>query len=100
MAGYSEEERQKHDEYLLKHPNCNVWTTETGHRIPFNLLNDDHLKNVIRHLKNRIKAFKQINPVNANYAIKRTQETINQLELMQKKRLMKKSPAGKILYAD
>ena len=99
MTEYSDEERTKHEKHLIKHPNCNAWVTETGHKIPFIMLNDAHLSNVIRHLRNRVNYFKNdLKLINAHYAIQRTNETIDTLLKEKKKRLIMSTKAGKILY--
>lgn len=93
MAGYSDKEREQHVKYMKDNPYSPYWTTERGERIPFELLNDDHLNNIINHLKRR-KANYKINGIPPE----RTQETINTMEDIKKRRLIAKTTAGKVLY--
>ena len=60
MAGYSDKELKAHKKYIDKHPYCDIWTTETGQKIPFIMLNEDHLNNVIHRLRRRKKRFEDM----------------------------------------
>ena len=95
-SSYSKEELENFKTYIQENPEVEYWTTLDGKKIPFKYIKEDHLKNIIIHLKERKK-----NAVGfPAYALKDLNSTLNKLETLYKRMLIKKSPAAKVLYAN
>ncbi len=92
-SSYTEKDYEQHAKHLEKYPNCATWTTLDGHTIPVIMLKDDHLKNVIRHQEERLKDL-------APHFREDFLEIHNICLKEMKKRLIKKSVAGRLLFGD
>lgn len=97
-SSYSNEDYEKHAKYLEKHPSSPTWTTMDGHTIPVVMLKDDHLKNVIRHQEERLKSLKSGLYGGVPYENFLRIHNICLKEM--KKRLIRKSVAGRLLFGD
>jgi hypothetical protein len=92
-SSYTEKDYEQHSRYLEKHPNSPTWTNQDGHTIPVVMLKDEHLKNVIRHQQERLK--------NIPNRFAEPMLKIHNICLKEmKKRLIKKSIAGRLLFGD
>jgi hypothetical protein len=92
LSSYTDQDIEKINAYLAKHPNCATWTTQEGLCIPVVLLKDDHLDNVIRHQEERLKSLK------GHWGLDKFLKISNICLKEKKKRLIKKSLAGRILF--
>lgn len=97
-SSYTEKDYEQHAKYLEKHPNSPTWTTIDGHTIPVVMIKDQHLKNVIRHQEERLKRFKSEKLLGIYYEDFLKIHNICLKEM--KKRLIKKSVAGRLLFGD
>ena len=88
---YTEEELAKYAIEAKSLPKSRYWTTLDGYKIPFNRLQDTHLKNILKHMEQRIK-------VAATPIMKEMQ--INTYKRLEKEFMnrMLKTTAGKLLY--
>jgi hypothetical protein len=91
---YTEQDVEKINAYFDKHPNCPTWTTQDGLCIPVVLLKDDHLDNVIRYQEGRLKSLK------GHWGLDKFLKISNICLKEKKKRLIKKSVAGRLLFGD
>jgi hypothetical protein len=96
-SSYTEDDYNKHTKHLEKYPNSPTWTTLDGHVIPVVMLKDDHLKNVIRHQEERLKA---LSGRLDSYFYTDFLRIHNICLKEMKKRLIKKSVAGRLLFGD
>jgi hypothetical protein len=98
QSSYSKEEIEMFEKYLIANPNKECWTTLDGVRIPYKFIKDDHLQNIIKHLKDRVEYAKKDGVEQWRY--EKLLDSIEVFENLLRKRLIKSTLAGKVLFAN
>lgn len=95
-SSYTPEELVEFEKYIEKTGDDEVWQTLDGDRIPFKFIKEDHLKNIISHLKQRLR----LSTGYPRSAVADLNKTLTRMETLYKRKLIKKSPAARVLYAN
>lgn len=95
-SSYTKEELAEFLKYIEETGDAEIWTTLEGDKIPFRYIKEDHLKNIIGHLKVRLQTATGY----PRSALADLNKTLSRMETLYKRKLIKKSPAARVLYAN